>query len=66
LAIIEKSLGITDNIVKILQASAWAAIADGSERIMLKHINEVEEIMAEELGLSLQGLEQVKMDRERA
>jgi type II secretory pathway predicted ATPase ExeA len=64
LAIIEKSLGITDNIVKILQASAWAAIADGSERITLNHIQEVEEIMAQELGLSLQGLEQVRMDRE--
>lgn len=64
LAIIEKSLGITDNIVKILQASAWAAIADGSERIMLQHIHDVEEIMAQELGTSLQGLEQVRMETE--
>lgn len=64
LAIVEKSLGITDNIVKILQASAWAAIADGSERIMLQHIHDVEEIMAQELGTSLQGLEQVRMETE--
>ncbi|AUF98909.1 transposase [Pseudomonas sp. 02C 26] len=64
LAIIEKSLGITDNIVKILQASAWAAIADGTERITLNHINDVEEIMAMELGTSLQGLEQVIMEKE--
>lgn len=64
LAIIEKSLGITDNIVKILQASAWAAIADGSERITLQHIHDVEEIMAQELGTSLQGLKQVRMEAE--
>jgi type II secretory pathway predicted ATPase ExeA len=65
LAIMKKSLGITDNIVKILQASAWAAIADGTECITLNHILDVEDIMAQELGTSLQGLEQVGLDRER-
>lgn len=65
LAILEKSLGITDNIVKILQASAWAAIADGTERITLNHVLQVEEIMGNELGTSLQGLGQIGIDRDR-
>lgn len=62
LEIINKSLGITDNIVKILQASAWAAIADGTERITLNHVLHVEDIM-EELGTSLQGLNEVYLDK---
>lgn len=63
LAIMNKSLGITDNIVKILQASAWAAIADGTERITLNHILEVEDIMYHELGTSLQGIDCVAMEK---
>ncbi|MBI6908345.1 TniB family NTP-binding protein [Pseudomonas palleroniana] len=66
LAIVEKSLGITDNIVKILQASAWAAIADGTERITLKHVRDVEAIMSMELGTSLQGLHDVSMEQDCA
>jgi len=66
LEVIQKSLGITDNIAKILQASAWAAIADGTEHITLKHVRDVESIMALELGTSLQGLHQISVVREYA
>ncbi|MNG05976.1 hypothetical protein D3C84_891940 [compost metagenome] len=57
----EKALGITDNIVKMLQAAAWAAIADGTERITLDHIMNIEEIMSD-LGYGLQGLDEVDVD----
>lgn len=61
LTIMEKALGITDNIVKMLQAAAWAAIADGTERITLDHIMNIEEIMSD-LGYGLQGLDEVEGD----
>ena len=61
LTIMEKALGITDNIVKMLQAAAWAAIADGTERITLDHIMNIEEIMSD-LGYGLQGLDEVDVD----
>lgn len=64
LAINEKSLGITDNIVKILQASAWAAIADGTERITIDHILDVENVMADVIGTSLQGLAKVWLGKD--
>ncbi|MNC58511.1 hypothetical protein D3C75_1082450 [compost metagenome] len=58
----EKALGITDNIVKMLQAAAWAAISDGSECIALDHIMNIEEIMSD-LGYGLQGLGEVDVKK---
>lgn len=45
LKIMKKSKGLTDNIVKILQASAMAAIIDKSERITHRHLDSIEDIM---------------------
>lgn len=45
LKIMNKGRGITDNVVKILQASAMASIMDGSECITHRHLDNVEEIM---------------------
>lgn len=39
-------LGITDNVVKILQACAMASIEDQSEHITRQHLNNVDEIMS--------------------
>jgi hypothetical protein len=45
LKIMEKGQGLTDNIVKILQASAMAAINDRSEHINHRHLDAIEDIM---------------------
>lgn len=45
LKIMDKGLGLTDNIVKILQSAAMAAIIDGSEHITHSHIDNIESIM---------------------
>ncbi|MGO3986498.1 TniB family NTP-binding protein [Pseudomonas sp. SAS7] len=45
LKILETSLGLTDNIVKILQSAAMAAILDKSECISHYHLDNIEEIM---------------------
>jgi len=55
--IFEKSLGITDNIVKILQASAAAAVVDGCECITHFHIDNIEALM-EVVNLSLRDLDE--------
>ncbi|WP_409260330.1 TniB family NTP-binding protein [Pseudomonas putida] len=45
LKIFEKSQGLTDNIVKIIQSAAMVAILDKSERITQYHIDNIEEVM---------------------
>ena len=45
LKIMDKGLGLTDNIVKILQSAAMAAVIDGSEHITHSHIDNIESIM---------------------
>jgi len=47
LKIEEKSGGLMDNVVKIIQASAMASILDGSEHINHRHLDNIEEIMAD-------------------
>lgn len=47
LSIMHAGQGITDNIVKILQASAMMAIIDGSERITHRHLDQIDSIMSE-------------------
>ncbi|PYD13783.1 hypothetical protein DND58_08275 [Pseudomonas syringae pv. pisi] len=46
LKIMNKGNGITDNVVKILQASAMASIIDGTEHINHRHLDNIDEIMA--------------------
>jgi hypothetical protein len=46
LKIMEKGDGLMDNVVKIIQASAMASILDGSEHINHRHLDNIEEIMA--------------------
>lgn len=43
--IITKGQGLTDNIVKIIQCSAMAAVLDKSEHITHYHLDNIEEIM---------------------
>lgn len=45
--VIEKGQGLTDNIVKILQCAAMAAIIDKTERITHYHLDNIESIMEE-------------------
>lgn len=45
LKIMDKGLGLTDNIVKILQSAAMAAVIDGSEHITYSHIDNIDSIM---------------------
>ncbi|WP_225441910.1 TniB family NTP-binding protein [Pseudomonas umsongensis] len=47
LKIMHAGQGITDNIVKVLQASAMMAIMDGSECITHRHLDNIESIMSE-------------------
>lgn len=56
LKIMKKGQGITDNVVKILQASAMASIMDGSEHINHRHLDNIEEIMGN-FNYTLRGAE---------
>jgi hypothetical protein len=47
LKILEKAEGLMDNVVQILQASAKAAILDGSEHINHRHLDNIEAIMSD-------------------
>jgi AAA+ superfamily predicted ATPase len=59
LKIMEKSQGLTDNIVKILQAAAMAAIIDKSEHINHRHLDSIEDIMAD-FCMAYQDLDQLE------
>ncbi|WP_139317812.1 TniB family NTP-binding protein [Pseudomonas sp. PA1(2017)] len=54
--IMDVGQGITDNVVKVLQACAMASIMDKSEHITRQHLNNIEEIM-EGFYFSLRGAE---------
>jgi hypothetical protein len=56
LKIMNKGQGITDNVVKILQASAMASIIDGTEHINHRHLDNIDEIMAS-FNYALRGAE---------
>lgn len=47
LRIMELGQGFTDNVVRILQSAAMASILDGSEHISHRHLDNIEEIMAD-------------------
>jgi len=59
LKIMEAGQGLTDNIVKVLQASAMAAIADGTEHIGHQHLDNIEYIM-DDLCIALRDVDQVE------
>ncbi len=64
LKIMKKGLGITDNVVKILQASAMASIIDGTEHINHRHLDNIDDIMAG-FNYALRGAEMPSEDEER-
>ncbi|SUD69808.1 putative TniB-like transposition protein [Pseudomonas putida] len=64
LKIMNKGQGITDNIVKILQASAMASIIDGSEHINHRHLDNIEDIM-ENFNYALRSAEIPSEEEER-
>lgn len=64
LKIMNKGQGITDNIVKILQASAMASIIDGSEHINHRHLDNIEDIM-ENFNYALRSAEISSEEEER-
>jgi len=57
----ETGQGLTDNIVKILQAAAMAAITDGSEHIAHKHLDNIEYIM-DDLCIALRDVDQLERE----
>lgn len=64
LKIMKKGLGITDNVMKILQASAMASIIDGTEHINHRHLDNIDDIMAG-FNYALRGAEMPSEDEER-
>jgi len=61
LKIMETGQGLTDNIVKILQAAAMSAITDGSEHIAHKHLDNIEYIM-DDLCIALRDVDQLERE----
>ncbi|MBP2271329.1 MULTISPECIES: TniB family NTP-binding protein [unclassified Pseudomonas] len=59
LKIMEKGQGLTDNIVKILQAAAMTAVLDGSEHIGHHHLDNIDCIM-EDLCLTLRDVDELE------
>jgi len=58
LKIMEKGQGLTDNIVKILQAAAMTAVADGSENINHQHLDNIDYIM-EDFCIALRDVDEL-------